>query len=972
MKTIVFTLIMVFIGLGLFAQVAINTDGSDPDASAMLDVKSTTGGLLIPRMTEQQVMNINNPAQGLLVYDISNNYFVYYDSGKWNILKEGELPRFIIDTDQDTRINVEASADEDKIRFYMEGIEYLVLDKGRINIVNTGQSVFIGEDAGFKDDLTTNENVFIGHNSAYNTINGERNVAIGHNSLFTNDSGDKNTAIGYKALQANKTNDENVAIGAFSLQSNTGAENTAIGTSSMFYNNNGTKNTVAGKNAMYANQNGNSNCGFGYEALYTNTHGQSNVAIGTRALYQNTDRGNLVAIGDSALYKNGTGATESFHATNNTAVGSKALFDNKQGYSNTAIGSRAMINNDDGWKNTAIGAYAMNGNNRGSRNTALGSQALYTNSSGSYNTAVGINTLMQNTESYNTGMGAEALQNNTNGAYNTANGYHALHLNEGGSENTATGANALMKNISGGNTAFGTGALMNNTEGSQNTAIGMNALFSNEGGTQNTAIGFNADVLDNGFTNTTAIGFDAKVGQSNAVTIGNPDVNVGLAGVSNPTEKLEVPGAIKIGNTTNAIPDAGTIRWNQEIGSFEGFDGNEWLSFNGNTSSWGSNPNSIYGNEQVQVPDTNNLEGFGLSIHGNQDYIVIGAPGSDFDKGRAYIYKKSNGTWTLDDILTASDGTAGDGFGSSVSIDRYMTWPVGIAVIVGAPGANSDKGKAYFFNNWDGAGWSEEEIIQPTDLQAGDNFGNSVAMDINYIAIGAKGFGSDYGKVYTYYCVLGYSITFSFHSSIIPADIASNDYFGHSVSIDNNYLIAGAPGYPNSSNTGKAYLYELQNSSWVQLEKFTKNEVDGFGFSVSIADNYYTKIAIGAPFSTVNPKTKAGKVYLYEKEATGFPEQQVLTSENPNSFDYFGHNVSILDEGFLLVGVPYKGSNDNGLAVLFEQTGAIWGQTAKFYPPDYSYQYMGKSVAFGDGDILVGANSDDVGNVFIFSKKPNY
>ena len=50
------------------AQVGINTDGSVPDASAMLDVKSTTSGLLIPRMTAADRDNIASPATGLLVY----------------------------------------------------------------------------------------------------------------------------------------------------------------------------------------------------------------------------------------------------------------------------------------------------------------------------------------------------------------------------------------------------------------------------------------------------------------------------------------------------------------------------------------------------------------------------------------------------------------------------------------------------------------------------------------------------------------------------------------------------------------------------------------------------------------------------------------------------------------------------------------------------------------------------------------
>ncbi len=58
--------------------VAINTDGSAANASAMLDVKSTTKGMLIPRMTSAERTSIVNPAAGLLVYDNQTASFWFY------------------------------------------------------------------------------------------------------------------------------------------------------------------------------------------------------------------------------------------------------------------------------------------------------------------------------------------------------------------------------------------------------------------------------------------------------------------------------------------------------------------------------------------------------------------------------------------------------------------------------------------------------------------------------------------------------------------------------------------------------------------------------------------------------------------------------------------------------------------------------------------------------------------------------
>jgi hypothetical protein len=64
----------------LFSQATINTDGSAADNSAMLDVKSTTKGALLPRMTEAQIYAIANPANGLVVFNTSDNKFYTYIS----------------------------------------------------------------------------------------------------------------------------------------------------------------------------------------------------------------------------------------------------------------------------------------------------------------------------------------------------------------------------------------------------------------------------------------------------------------------------------------------------------------------------------------------------------------------------------------------------------------------------------------------------------------------------------------------------------------------------------------------------------------------------------------------------------------------------------------------------------------------------------------------------------------------------
>ncbi len=71
-------------------SVGINSTGSAPDASAMLDVSSTTSGMLIPRMTENQRTAIASPAIGLMVYQTDDTTgFYFYDGSLWNVVSKG-------------------------------------------------------------------------------------------------------------------------------------------------------------------------------------------------------------------------------------------------------------------------------------------------------------------------------------------------------------------------------------------------------------------------------------------------------------------------------------------------------------------------------------------------------------------------------------------------------------------------------------------------------------------------------------------------------------------------------------------------------------------------------------------------------------------------------------------------------------------------------------------------------------------
>lgn len=89
LKYLFFILCLFILSENVDAQwVLVNDVGGDPVSSAALEVRSTSRGLLIPRMTIANRQAIVSPAEGLLVYqNDSTTGFYLYQSGQWNILE---------------------------------------------------------------------------------------------------------------------------------------------------------------------------------------------------------------------------------------------------------------------------------------------------------------------------------------------------------------------------------------------------------------------------------------------------------------------------------------------------------------------------------------------------------------------------------------------------------------------------------------------------------------------------------------------------------------------------------------------------------------------------------------------------------------------------------------------------------------------------------------------------------------------
>ncbi|HYK48072.1 MAG TPA: tail fiber domain-containing protein, partial [Parafilimonas sp.] len=442
-----------------------------PDASSVLDITSTTKGVLISRMTKAERDLITSPASGLLIYQTNSTPgFYYYDGTSWTAVSPKGVNKSLSNLTAPTAVNQS-------------------LVPGASGSIDLGSAVNQWRNAYFSADALIN-GLTVGRGAG----NGFQSTAVGFQALYSNTSGQYNAATGNQALNKNSTGSYNTANGYRSLLANTqGNYNTATGGLSLYFNTTGNQNTSNGVQSLYSNIGGNNNTAIGVQSLYSNTSGSNNTASGFGALTLNTTGPGNTANGVSALYYNTTGS-------NNVAIGIGALYLNETSSNLVAVGDSALYNN------------------AGSYNTALGSKVLNKNTTGGYNTATGF----------------QALRANTTGSYNTADGFIALSSNTTGTDNSAFGWSALSGNTTGNyNVAIGETSAFHNTTGSHNVGIGYYALSTNTTGIYNTAVGDGADVSAGNLNTATAIGVGAIVNASNKVVIGQNIAGIVIGGYAN-------------------------------------------------------------------------------------------------------------------------------------------------------------------------------------------------------------------------------------------------------------------------------------------------------------------------------------------------------------------------------------------------------------------------------------------------------
>ena len=371
--------------------------------------------------------------------------------------------------------------------------------------------------------------------------------------------------------------------------------------------------------------------------------------------------------------------------------------------------------------------------------------------------------------------------------------------------------------------------------------------------------------------------------------------------------------------------------------------------------------------ELLLASDGAELDEFGKSVSISGNYAVIGALANDengSNSGSAYVFFYDGINWYQQAKLLASDGTDLDIFGKSVSIS-------GDYVVIGATGNDDNgscSGSAYIFSRSDTI-WTEQTKVTPSDAATENNFGCSVSISGDYAVIGALGNdenGTHAGAAYVFYRS---GTSWAQQAKLLASDGSANDIFGKSVAIFGDYAIISAG---SVDSNGFCYIFKRTDNTWTEQAKLLASDgasQDLFGYSVSIFDNYAVMGACGDD----DNGSYSGSTYIFSRSETIWTEQAKLTASDGTADNYFGYSVSIFDD-YIVIGAYSDDDNgiSSGSAYIFNRTDTTWNQQTKLLASDgAAYDKFGRSVSISGNLVIIGAdgNADNgisSGSAYVF------
>ena len=378
--------------------------------------------------------------------------------------------------------------------------------------------------------------------------------------------------------------------------------------------------------------------------------------------------------------------------------------------------------------------------------------------------------------------------------------------------------------------------------------------------------------------------------------------------------------------------------------------------------------------------DPDGASSFGVSVDIRGDTAVIGATGANVGEdvvGAAYIFTQNEPPfWNQHTKLVAADRGAGDQLGFAVAIDGNKN-----EVIAGAPkqdAGGSASGAAYIFEQREGASWVESTKLSDGETASEDQFGVSVAISGNFAISGAQQDDDIAPNAGAAYIFERSGFLWLQRTKLTTEDAQAGDLFGNAVAMDGETVLVGAPGVDDAGpEAGAAYVFVKVGEEWIQQARLIGDDLeifDQFGSAVAV----HGDTAIIGAYGKDDSGTDSGAAYVFVRSGASWTQQAKLTHRGAVRGDLFGYAVGVYEDNALIGAYRSDAAGpDSGAAYLFTRNGRTWTQSLLLLPNDISIgDEFGYSVNLTKGAAIIGApkedrHLDDVGAAYVFLQTRN-
>lgn len=313
---------------------------------------------------------------------------------------------------------------------------------------------------------------------------------------------------------------------------------------------------------------------------------------------------------------------------------------------------------------------------------------------------------------------------------------------------------------------------------------------------------------------------------------------------------------------------------------------------------------------------------FGLSLAASGERLLVGSPGLA-QQGGAFVFSRGSlSMWSEEGMLLAADTDAGDGFGESVALR-------GDWALVGAPQAAGNTafcGATYFYVRQPNGQWQEMQKLIAVDGCCSDQFGYRVAFhptsDVAFIAARLRtlpGMGVPaQGTVYVFTYRNG---LWSEVAQILAPPASGSTNLGIDLAVTDTHVFVSALGA--SPVVGRLFIFVPVSfpTVWSVEQALEEAPIQGFGRPVLPHDTSLFVGAVGNDSAAPN----GGAVYTYEYDGATWNPTGLITASDAVANDRLGTALAARD-GTLLVGAAkaQEGGVDGGKVYVFQRNGNTW------------------------------------------------